>query len=143
MTRKRMSASVAARSHVSPAQSHGHMHVPVSYSQRPPFAHGAPKRATHRSLRHSPVPASHTSGEASVTAAGPSTGTGPVCGAEHRGSVPSHGNGIARPSAPTSRGSSRDPPIVRLPPSATVATVMFLAVLSRIEPPPRWCANVF
>ena len=45
------------------------------------------------SLKHSPVPTSHTSGDAMLIATGPATSTKPACAQAQSGSVPSHGNG--------------------------------------------------
>ena len=78
-----------------------------------------------RSLRHPPDSVLQTSGAAMLIADGPSTTTDPACSPAQSGSVPSHGNGSALPSAPT----SCDPPTVRLPPAA-LARAAFMLQLS-------------
>eukprot|EP01052_Picozoa_sp_SAG31_P045865 SAG31_NODE_8547_length_1432_cov_1.116279_1_plen_64_part_10 len=60
-----------------------------------------------------------------LIADGPCTTTEPSCSPAQSGSVPSHGNGSALPSAPT----SCDSPTVKLPPSVTDTAVMSPAVL--------------
>eukprot|EP01046_Picozoa_sp_COSAG06_P079742 COSAG06_NODE_27135_length_600_cov_0.682635_1_plen_126_part_10 len=103
-----------------------HVQLPSGLTQVPWPLHRLAS-AKHMSLKHSPVSTSHTSGDASVTADGPSTTTDPACSREQVGSVPSHGNGSLLPSAPT----SCDSHTVKLPPSDTDTAVMSSPTLLR------------
>eukprot|EP01047_Picozoa_sp_COSAG01_P101207 COSAG01_NODE_30967_length_606_cov_0.966469_1_plen_105_part_10 len=81
----------------------------------PQFTESATQRLTNM---HCPVLSSHTSERVVVTKPGPLTVTTPACGLAQLAvaSVPSHGNGCARPS---SLSTSCDALTVRLPPDAT------------------------
>jgi hypothetical protein len=58
-------------------------------------------RLAQKSLPHTPVAASQTSGAAAFIAAGPSTTAGPACAPLQVGHSPSHGSGTALYTGPS------------------------------------------